>query len=142
MRGPADESGGTAREDLAENQPVEEFSQRRELLFDGGGGDLGYPAFHPGGDVDGFDAGELRDACFFLAPGEEASAGPGVGRSGVGIADLGGEELEESFGGAWPVLADQVRNEIAMGWEAGRDGQRGRPGCLVRKADRGVARVG
>ena len=33
----------------------------------------------------------------FGAPGAKAAGGPGLGPSGVGVADLGGEEFECSF---------------------------------------------
>ena len=113
--GPANECGRAGREDLAEDEPVEEFSEGGELLLDGGGGDLGCATFDPGGDVNGLDLDELVDAAGILAPGEEACRGAGVGGAGVRIAELGCEELQVASGGLWAVVVDEGGKEGAAG---------------------------
>ena len=56
---------------------------------------------HVGGHVDGPDVGQLRQAVV-LAPGQEAGDGAIVGFPGMGVADGGGEEIDEAPGGALP----------------------------------------
>ena len=51
-----------------------------------------------------------------LAPAEELGDGLGVGGPGVGVADVGGEELEEAAGGLVAGVGD----------EGGDDGPAGR----------------
>ena len=94
VRGSANVCGGAGRQDLAQDQPVEELAETGELLLDGGGRDVRGAAFDPGGDVDGLDPGELADAGGLLAPGKETGRGAGIGRARVGIAELRREELE------------------------------------------------
>ncbi|MGB9203048.1 MAG: hypothetical protein WCB94_03630 [Terriglobales bacterium] len=46
-----------------------------------------------------------------LAPAEELRDRPDVGRSCIGIADIGGEELDEPLGGVLAGGGDLDRNE-------------------------------
>ena len=50
-----------------------------------------------------------------LAPGEEIADGTGVGPAGVGIADGGGEELDEAAGGVVARVGDDGGQDRAAG---------------------------
>ncbi len=63
-----------------------------------------------------------------VAPGEEPGAGPGVSAAGVGIADIGREELDIAPGGFVAEIGDQRRHDIQRTLVGGglrrRDGRR------------------
>ena len=63
------------------------------MLLDRGGGQLAGELLDVGGDEEGLELSE-REASP-LAPAEEAAGRLDVGLPGVGVADLGGEELDE-----------------------------------------------
>lgn len=69
------------------------------MLLDGGLGVRGPEDLDVGGDVDWFDGGEGESAA--VAPGGEGGDGVEVGAAGVGVADVGGEELPEALGGGF-----------------------------------------
>jgi len=85
-------------QDLADNQIVEEHPQCREVLLDRSGGELCRELLDVGGDEEGLELAERKASR--LTPAEKPSDGPGVGAPGVGVADLGGEELDKSPPGA------------------------------------------
>ena len=81
-------------EDLADDEPIKQHADGREVLFDGRLGGRGLKPLDVGRDVHGFDIGELADL-MLLDPGEEGACSPIIGHARVLIADLGGEEFEE-----------------------------------------------
>ena len=48
---------------------------------------------------------------FVVEPGEERAHGDGVGRAGVRVADVGGEEIEEPQLGVLAGVGDQSRHQ-------------------------------
>jgi hypothetical protein len=90
--------------DAAGSQPVEEHADGGQVLLDGGGGFLASNQLDVGGDVQRLDGGQGQ--AVLLAPLEEIAGGTGVGFAGVRVADGGGEELDEAFGGLVPGVGD------------------------------------
>jgi hypothetical protein len=82
-------------EDLADDQPVEEHADRRQMLLHRRLRHRGLELFDIGGDEQRLDADELVDAVL-LEPGEEVAHGPVIGGARVLLADRGGEEFEEA----------------------------------------------
>jgi hypothetical protein len=80
-------------EDLADDEVVEEHAQRRQVLLDGGDGERRRDLLDVGGEEERLELVKREPPD--LAPGEEAAYGRTVGPAGVGVADLGGEELDE-----------------------------------------------
>ena len=46
-----------------------------------------------------------------LEPAEEAAHGDGVGRAGVRVADVGGEEVDEAQRGGFAEIGDHRRHD-------------------------------
>ena len=90
--------GRVELEDLAGDQPVKQNAKRRQVLLDGGRGQLALQVLNESGDVDRLHLGEPADAVI-LAPGRKAAGGIQVGAAGVGVVDLSGEELQHAPGG-------------------------------------------
>ena len=63
-----------------------------------------------GGDVMRAHRRERRDV-LGVEPGEERAHGDGVGGAGVGVADVGGEEIEKPQAGVLAGVGDQFRHE-------------------------------
>ena len=99
-------AGRVEGHDAAAGQPVEQHADGGQVLLDGGGGDLRSLAelLDVGGDVHRLDVGQGQAVP--LAPGEEIAGGTGVGSPGVAVADGGGEELDEAFGGLVAGVGD------------------------------------
>ena len=85
---------GIEGEDLADDEPVEEHAQRGQVLLDARSGKRARELLDVGGDHHGLHLVE-REATT-LAPVGEAPDGSEVGEPGIGIADMGGEELPEA----------------------------------------------
>ena len=64
-------------------------------------------------------ASKLMEAVL-LAPGEESGDRPGVGQPGVGVADVGGEELEEAPRGPVPTTGHELGHHQGHGLGPGR----------------------
>ena len=64
------------------------------MLLDAWGGERSGELLDVGGDHHGLDL--VEDEAPLLAPGGEASRGGEVGEPGVGVSDMGGEELPET----------------------------------------------
>ena len=75
---------GVERQDLADDEPIEEHPQRGEVLLD------------VDRDDHGLDLVEREASA--LAPGGETAHGCEVREARVGISDVGGEELPEAVG--------------------------------------------
>ena len=94
MLGPTHSMGRIDCQDLADDEPIKQHADGREVLFDGRLGGRRLKPLDVGGDVHGLDIGELADP-MLLDPGEEGARSPIIGHARVLIADLGGEEFEE-----------------------------------------------
>ena len=113
---------GVEREDLADDEPVEEHPKRREVLLDGRRRE------RPGEPLDvGCDHHRLdlvqREASV-LAPLGEASHCREVGEARVSVPDVGSEELPEAPLGAFGGGEERQRRRGARG----RGGERGAVG--------------
>ena len=121
------------RQDLAHDQVVEQGPEGREVLLDGGQGmallhllDIGRH-----GEGNDFPQGQV----VVLAPREEAAGRGGIGEAGIGIADLGGEELKQApLGGraGVPHRSGKAFDPPASGDQQGRRGR----GVLHRQSGR------
>ena len=98
MPRPSDRARGIVGEDLADDEPVEEHPQRREVLLDGRGRARGRELLDVRRDHHGLHLVEGEASA--LAPLRESADGREVGVSGVRVADMGGEELPEAPLGA------------------------------------------
>ena len=101
LRGVFGAAHGVSRvqlQDLAGDQPVKQNAKRRQVLLDGGRGQLALQVLNESSDVDRLHLGELSDAVI-PAPGRKAAGGVEVGAAGVGVVDLSGEELQHAPGG-------------------------------------------
>jgi hypothetical protein len=123
MLGSADGSGWALRDDLADDQPVEEGTDGGKVLLDRGCGErlvgtlleqLDVP-----GDVDRLDV--LEGDSLGFAPAEELGHGLGVGGACVLVSDVGREELEEPLGGVVAEFGDDRRDGEAVGTRSVRD---------------------
>ena len=105
--GPAHRMRRVDREDLADDEPVEQHADRSQMLLDGRpcrgalpdgaiAGIRHLQRLQIGGDVKRLDIGELADAVLF-EPGEERADGPVIGQARVVVLDLGGKKIEEAF---------------------------------------------
>src|SRR5262249_47538593 len=99
--------------DLSGHQPVKEHPYRREVLLNHLRRALPGQLFYVGGDKHGLDGREASASS--LAPFEESSDSPGVGKAGVLVSNVGGEELDEAPGGLLPLARDDVREREGSG---------------------------
>jgi hypothetical protein len=127
------------RHDLAVDQPVEQMPQRGEPPLYRGCRKLARRRLDPRCDMHGLDGGD-RSHASARAPGQELLDSPVVGPSGLRVAAVGGEELEEAGAGALAGDGDQCR----QGRGANRDeliallgksqrGSRGSLACHIRR---------
>ena len=98
VSGAAHGMGRVQLQDLAGDQPVKQDAKRRQVLLDGGRGQLALQVLNESGDVDRLHLGELADAVL-LTPSRKAAGGIQVGAAGVGVVELSGEELQHAPGG-------------------------------------------
>ena len=96
--GSAHGARGVEVQHLADDEPVEEHAKGREVLFDTRGGQGAGELLDVGRDHHGLHLIEYQTALF--APGGEAPDGGEVGEPGIGVSDMGGEELPEAALGA------------------------------------------
>ncbi len=97
LRAP-DRGGRVHREELAEDHPIEEHPDGRQMLLDRGPGADPARVLHPSRHMDGLHPGELFHPVL-PAPSRELADGTVVGAPGIRVGDLGGEELPEAPGG-------------------------------------------
>ena len=90
--------GRVQLQDMAGDQPVKQNAKRRQVLLDGGRGQLALQVLNESGDVDRLHLGEPADAVL-PAPGRKAASGVEVGAAGVGVVELSGEKLQHAPGG-------------------------------------------
>ena len=133
VRRAAHGGGGIGRQRLADDEPVEEAPNRRELLLDGRrAGAVADSLLDPGGDVDRSDGPEIVEA-MVIEPAEQPSGGARVGGAGVAVADVGGEELDPAPRGRIAEPGDGAGHGDAAGARA-RSRPRGDPargGCGI-----------
>ena len=96
------------RHDLAGDQPVEEHADTGQVLLDRGRRPFRLQGLDVGGDMHRLHILQPAKTAL-LAPDEEGARRPGVGRPGVAVADIDGEELEEAPSGPLPRPRDQRR---------------------------------
>ena len=94
MPGPADRARGVEGQDLADDEPVEEHPECREVLLDARRRERGRELLDVGRDDHRLDLVESEASA--LAPPGEAAHGREVGKAGVPVPDVGGEELPEA----------------------------------------------
>ena len=87
---------GVERQDLADDEPIEEHPQRGEVLLDARRRERSGELLDVGRDDHGLDLVEREASA--LAPGGETAHGCEVREARVGISDVGGEELPEAVG--------------------------------------------
>ena len=116
MLRPAHCSGRVHRQDLPNHHPIEQHADRSKVELDARRRQPLADGFDVGGDENGLDLVETDLAT--VAPGAEIRHGTAIaiGPPGIGITDIGGEELEKPF---FRALAggDQRRHR-----QAGRGG--------------------
>ena len=117
-RGPADRARGVEGQDLADDEPVEEHPQRREVLLDACRRARGRELLDIGRDHHRFHLVESDASA--LAPLGEASDGREVGEAGVPVPDVGGEELPEAPLRALGGGEERRRRRMARGWGRAR----------------------
>ena len=98
--GAAHGMGRVQLQDMAGDQPVKQNAKRRQVLLDGGRGQLALQVLNESGDVDRLHVGELCDAVV-LTPGRKAAGGIEVGAAGVGVVELSGKKLQHALGCLW-----------------------------------------
>ncbi len=104
--GTLDEQGRVFRNDLLDDELVEQATQRSKMLLDGRRGHrLGLDI---GGDMQRPDCGEPKIVLF--APAEELGCGRHIRCARVAIADGGGEEFEEMLAGFITGCGDDCRH--------------------------------
>ena len=92
--GSPDGARGIEGQDLADDEPVKEHAKGRQMLLDARGGEHSGELFDVSRDHHGLDLVERETAA--VAPGGEAPGGGEVGEPGIGVSDVGGEELPEA----------------------------------------------
>lgn len=109
MSRPAHSGGRVDRDDLAGHKPIEEMAQCGQVLFDGQGCLRSGLEFNPGRDMERPDIGEGMDATGG-EPVKELGHGAGIRLAGVPVADLSGEEFEETGEGVFAGILDECRD--------------------------------
>jgi len=109
-----------SREDLADDQPVEEDADRRQMLLHRRLGDGVLEPLDIGRDVQRLDADELVYAVL-PEPGEEVAHGPVIGRARVLAADRGSEEFEKAAQCMLAGGGDERRDDDAAARGSGDD---------------------
>jgi hypothetical protein len=122
--------GGIVGDDLADDQPVEEHTHSRQMLFDGRpGAALGFERLEPGGDMQRLDAGQLFQT-MGRTPSGKAAHGAIVGAAGVVVGNLGDEEFEGALARARFLEKEPrrfARSQVGQGFPAlafGRESER------------------
>jgi hypothetical protein len=114
LRSP-DRTGRIHRHDLAGDQPIEEHADRGQVPLDRRG--HARMLLNAGGDHNRCNRSEVSNPSL-LRPGEKGSSGPHIGHTGVLIANVRREKLQEAsacllaglcHGRRQPVQADPVQ---------------------------------
>ena len=113
MSGPPDRARGVEGQDLADDEPVEEHPECREVLFDGRGRQLPRELLDVGRDRHGLDLVEGEVSA--LAPLGEAPNGREVREARVPVPNVGGEELPEAPLGVLGGGEERGRRRVARG---------------------------
>ena len=109
----ADRARGVERQHLADDEPVEEHPERREVLLHARRRERAGELLDVGRDHHGLDLVEREASA--LAPLGEAAHGREVGEARVGIPDVGGEELPEAPLGALGGGEERRRRRAGRG---------------------------
>ena len=120
MLGASDRARGVEGQDLADDEPVEEHPERREVLLDARRRERGRELLDVGRDDHRLDLVESEASA--LAPLGEASDGREVREAGVPVPDVGGEELPEAPLGALGGGDERWRRRAAGGKGRARGG--------------------
>ncbi len=96
---PTNHARGVGGHDLADDKPIEKHADGGELEFDGRRCDPLLQLFDIGRDMHGLHVTEMIEASG-LAPDGEVAGSLGVSFPGIGVADVGGEELKGALRGA------------------------------------------
>ena len=117
--GPSDRARGVEGEDLADDEPVEEHPERREVLLDARGRKRLGELLDVGRDDHRLDLVEGEASA--LAPLGEPAHGREVGEARVPVPDVGCEKLPEAPLGVLRGREERRRRRVARG----RGGERG-----------------
>jgi hypothetical protein len=107
--GPAHRMGRIDGENLADDEPIEQHADRREVLLHRRLGGRRLQRLDVSRDVHGLNVGELADA-MLLDPGEERAHGPVISHAGVFVADVGGKVFQKPSRGMIAGTGDRGRN--------------------------------
>src|SRR5512136_1966003 len=88
------------------------------MLLDAGRGELALESLDVGADVDRLQRRQVVEVVA-RAPRRETLDRAEVGASGVGVADIGGEELDVALAGAGSGAGDQRRQAGGGEWNDG-----------------------
>src|SRR3954454_4631676 len=105
----ADNGGGVCRHHLADDQPIKEHADCRQVLFDAWGRMGLGKLLDVGCHMHRLDAGKIHKAKAF-APAEEVRNPPGIRSPGVSVSDVGGEEFDEAAGSMLTGCGDLERD--------------------------------
>jgi len=95
--------------DLADDEPVKEHANRRQVLLNGWGRVAPAEQLDIGRDVVGTERPQ-RDA-LYVAPGAEGAYRNGIGGARVRVPDLRREEIDERVAGALATVGDEGRHD-------------------------------
>ena len=122
---PPDGSGRVHREELAQDHPVEQHPDGRQVLLDRGPGTDPAGVLHPSGHMDRFHLGELVHPVL-PTPGGELADRAVVGAPGIRVRDLRGEELPKASGSflrseeRGPAERPGPSRSTSLPWTSGR----------------------
>jgi len=102
---------------LADHQPFEQHADRGEPLFHAWRGGLGLQRLDVAGHVMRPELRQCQTAC--LGPYQKAAGGARVGPPRVGVADVGGEELDIAPACLLTQIGNQGRDQMAVTPRAG-----------------------
>ena len=92
--------GRIVRDDLPDDEPVEEHAHSCEMLLDGRPGtDISFERLEPGSDMHRLDAAQLFQT-MGRTPSRKAAHGAIVGAAGMVVGNLGDEEFESALSNA------------------------------------------
>src|SRR5437667_3050093 len=106
--GPAHRASRIDGHDLAGNEPIKQVTDRGEPLLDARRSELACAGLDPGGDMHRLHGADGRYAGA-RAPGQEFIRSAGIGPTRVRVADVGREEFEKAYAGAFAGCCDERR---------------------------------
>src|ERR1700734_649146 len=112
MLWPAHRARGIDRENVPDDEPVEQHPDSGKMHFHRWSSEAALQAFDVACDVNRLDVAEFAQP-LALAPRREIDRCPGVSPSRIGVADISSEELDESAGG--PRVGSKERRKPWIG---------------------------